>query len=97
MKKQIIGVMALSVLSSVLSADGAALYKKCAACHGTNGEKPAMNKSKIIKDMSNADFVAAMKGYKDGSYGAGLKNLMVMQVKALDDAQIQALADYIVK
>jgi cytochrome c553 len=96
MKKHIIAAMALALFSSILSAD-AALYKKCAACHGDHGEKAAMNKSMIIKDMSNADFVAALEGYKAGTYGAGLKNLMVMQVKALDSAQMQALADYIVK
>jgi cytochrome c len=96
MKKHLIAATALVLLSSILSAD-AALYKKCAACHGANGEKSAMNKSKIIKDMSKADFVAALEGYKAGTYGAGLKNLMVMQVKTLDSAQMQALADYIVK
>jgi len=46
-----------------------ALYKKCAGCHGQTGEKVALGKSKVIKDMSKADIVVALKGYKDGTYG----------------------------
>jgi cytochrome c553 len=88
----------LLVSSSLFAADGASLYKSCVACHGANGEVAAMNgKSKIIKDMSKADFVASMKGYKDGSYGGALKGLMKGQVVKLSDADIQTIADYIVK
>jgi len=68
---------------------------KCASCHGANGETAAMGKSKIIKDMTKADFIAAMNGYKDGSYGGPLKGLMKGQVTSLSDADIQALADKI--
>ena len=72
-------------------------YAKCVGCHGANGEKAALGKSKIIKDMSKEDFVASLKGYQDGTYGGPMKGLMVGQVKGLDDAAIQALADQIVK
>ncbi|MBP7769573.1 MAG: cytochrome C [Aliarcobacter sp.] len=72
-------------------------YAKCAGCHGADGEKAALGKSKIIKDMSKEDFVASLKGYQDGTYGGPMKGLMVGQVKGLDDAAIQALADQIVK
>ena len=72
-------------------------YAKCSACHGVNGEKAALGKSKIIKDMSKEDFVASLKGYQDGTYGGPMIGLMVGQVKGLDDAAIQALADQIVK
>ena len=72
-------------------------YAKCAGCHGANGEKAALGKSKIIKDMPKAEFVAALKGYQDGTYGGAMKNLMVGQVKGLDEATIQALADQIAK
>jgi cytochrome c553 len=72
-------------------------YAKCAGCHGADGEKAALGKSKIIKDMTKADFVAALKGYQDGTYGGPMKGLMVGQVKGLDDAAIQAIADQIVK
>lgn len=72
-------------------------YAKCVACHGANGEKAALGKSKIIKDMPKADFVAALKGYKDGTYGGPQKALMVGQVKDMDEATMNAIADIIVK
>ena len=72
-------------------------YAKCVACHGANGEKAALGKSKIIKDMSKADFVAAMKGYQDGTYGGAQKALMAGQVKGLTEADINAMADLIIK
>ena len=72
-------------------------YAKCAGCHGANGEKAALGKSKIIKDLTKAEFVAALKGYQDGTYGGAMKGLMAGQVKGLDDAAIQAIADQITK
>jgi cytochrome c len=72
-------------------------YAKCAGCHGANGEKAALGKSKIIKDLTKAEFVAALKGYQDGTYGGAMKGLMAGQVKGLDDAAIQAIADQIAK
>ena len=44
-------------------------YAKCVACHGATGEKVALGKSKIIKDMTKAEIVASLKGYQDGTYG----------------------------
>ena len=80
-----------------ISAQATPLYTKCVACHGTSGEKAALNKSLIIKDMSKADFITAMKGYKDGSYGKDQKALMKAQVSTLSDAQIEEIASFIVK
>lgn len=73
------------------------LYTKCVACHGAEGEKAALGKSMIIKDMSKADFIAAMKGYKDGSYGKDQKALMKAQVTALSDAHIEEIASFVTK
>jgi cytochrome c553 len=72
-------------------------YAKCVACHGANGEKVALGKSKVIKDMPKAEFIAALKGYKDGSYGGPMKGLMKGQVTGLSDADIEAIATQIVK
>lgn len=80
-----------------IGAQATPLYTKCVACHGTSGEKAALNKSLIIKDMSKADFITAMKGYKDGSYGKDQKALMKAQVTTLSDAQIEEIASFIVK
>ena len=88
-------VIAASLL--VASAAFAGSYDKCATCHGAAGEKAAMGKSKIIKDMPKADFVSALKGYKDGSYGGAQKALMTAQVKDLDEAAMNEIAATIAK
>ena len=72
-------------------------YAKCVACHGANGEKVALGKSKIIKDMTKADFVASLKGYQDGTYGGAQKGLMVGQVKDMTEATMNEIADLIIK
>lgn len=78
------------------SIDGGALYsQKCASCHGTKGEKAALNKSLIIAQFSEAQVKEALKGYQAGTYGKDMKALMQGQAKALDDAQIDALAKHI--
>ncbi len=80
---------------SLAAADGASLFKKCAACHGVHGEKHALGKSKIIKDLAPADIVTAVKGYQAGTYGGAMKGLMKGQVAGLTDDQIKTIAEYI--
>lgn len=93
MKKLIITLITLS--SMAMASDGAALYKKCVACHGANGEKPALGKSLVINKMTKDDLVSALNGYKDGSYGKSMKALMKGQVANLESSDIDALAEYI--
>jgi hypothetical protein len=45
-------VIATSLLACVAFAGS---YDKCATCHGANGEKAALGKSKIIKDLTKAE------------------------------------------
>ncbi|MDP1783806.1 MAG: c-type cytochrome [Sulfuricurvum sp.] len=99
MKKGLIVLVALIGLGSaaVAAEDGAALYKKCATCHGAQGEKAALGKSKIIKDLGVAGIITALKGYKDGTYGGPMKGVMKGQSAPLNDAQIEAIAVYIAK
>lgn len=99
MKKSILVFVALLGLGSVsvMADEGADLYKKCVACHGAAGEKSALGKSKIIKDMGAAGIITALKGYKDGSYGGPMKAVMKGQVATLSDAQITSIATYIAK
>lgn len=79
----------------VVTIDAAAIYKTCATCHGLNAEKKALNKSQIIKGWDSAKIVAALHGYKDGSYGSSMKGVMKPQVSKLSDAEIEAVAKYI--
>jgi cytochrome c553 len=85
----------LGIVSMLGAADGAALYKQCASCHGKHAEKSALGKSKIVKDMRKEEIVAALNGYKDGSYGGSMKALMKGKAARLSDADIKALADFI--
>ena len=94
MKKVLIAVGFLG-LTSLFAADGASIYKKCAGCHGANGEKPALGKSEVITGWEASKTIAALNGYKDGTYGKAMKGVMKGQVARLDDAKIKLLADYI--
>jgi cytochrome c-type protein NapB len=64
----------------------------CAGCHGQNFEKKAMGKSKIVKDMTLKEIIASLKGYKAGTYGDTMKQMMVAQVKNVKDSDLEAMA-----
>lgn len=90
-------LLGLAILgaTSLMAADGAAVYKKCASCHGANAEKPALGKSQVIAGWDVAKTVASLNGYKDGSYGGAMKGVMKGQVMSMSDADIQAVAEFI--
>jgi cytochrome c553 len=88
-------LMILGITTLLAAADGAALFQKCTTCHGVNGEKHALNKSKIINEMSKEEIETALKGYKAGTYGGAMKALMKGQIAAYDDEQIDTLAAFI--
>ena len=94
MKKIILGTLIVSASMLTLNA---ANYAACAGCHGADGSKKALGKSASIKGWPVEKTVAAMKGYKDGSYGGPMKGVMKGQVTRLSDADIQALAEQISK
>ncbi|MDD2699556.1 MAG: cytochrome C [Arcobacteraceae bacterium] len=97
MKKIVSISLFAGMLASSLMADGATAYKKCIACHGANGEKVALGKSKIMKDMTKSEIEAALIGYQKGTYGGAMKNLMGVQVKSLSGDDIKAIATLIGK
>ncbi len=82
--------------STLLMADGAAIFAKCAGCHGANGEKAALGKSAIIKGQDAAKTIEKLNGYKAGTLNQhGMGALMKGQVASMSDADIKAVADYI--
>ena len=93
--KKILFLATLIGVTSVFAADGEALFKTCTTCHGTRAEKSALNKSQVIAGWSSDKTVAALNGYKDGTYGGTLKGTMTAQVKNLSADDIKALAAYI--
>lgn len=93
--KKLALALAITAVSTLAMADGAALYKKCAGCHGAKAEKKALNKSQAIQGWDAAKIEVALKGYKDGSYGGPMKGLMKGQVASYDDAKIKSVSEYI--
>ena len=94
MKKIVLALVALGAMS--LMADGAALYKKCAGCHGAKGEKKALGKSAVIAGQDVAKTEEQLKGYKAGTLNRhGMGGLMKGQVASYSDADIKAVSEYI--
>jgi len=91
MKKIVLGTM---ITAAALMA---ATFAPCAGCHGADGSKKALGKSQVIKGWDVAKTTAALKGYKDGSYGGAMKGVMKGQVARLSDADIADLAGQISK
>ncbi len=85
----------LTVAAEPAAINASRLYATCAACHGQNAEKKALNASKIIKGWDAAKIASAIFGYQDGSYGGAMKGLMTAQVINLSEAEVNALAEYI--
>jgi len=77
------------------SINAKALFAACAACHGQNGELSALGKSAVIKGWDKAKVIAALNGYKDGSYGGVMKGVMKGQVVTKSEEEIDALAGFI--
>jgi len=77
---------------------GAAIFKKCAGCHGADGKTKALGKSAEIAGEPKDDLVTKISEYKTGTRNvAGMGSLMKGQVASLSDADIQAVAAYISK
>lgn len=88
-------LLILGITAILGASEGADLFKKCASCHGATGEKHALNKSKIINEMSQEEIITALNGYKDGSYGGSMKALMKGQIASYSEEQIKSVAAFI--
>lgn len=97
MKKLIIVSGAAALLAgSLFAADGATLYKKCAACHGAKAEKMYLNKVPALSSLSKEEIAEALKGYKEGSLDKFKSSAMMKPLaKGLSDEDIAALSEYI--
>jgi len=82
--------------TSFLVADGAALYKKCAGCHGANGEKKALGKSAVLAGLSVDKIIEDLKGYKAGTLNLhGMGGVMKGPLASFSDDDIKAVAEHI--
>jgi len=77
----------------MLSAD--VQIQKCTGCHGTNFEKAALGRSKIVNEMTSDEINASIFGYQDGSYGGPMKGLMKGQVIGMTQEDVYQVIWYI--
>lgn len=76
--------------------DAETLFKKqCAACHGINADKKALNTSRMINTLDKEEIVNALVGYKEGNSGGKFKKVKQRLATALSEDDMHALADYI--
>lgn len=95
MKKIIVtSIVALTTTTALMAAVNAGA---CQGCHGQDWSKAALGKSKNVAEMTHADIAAALKGYKDGTYGGPMKGLMKGQVAKYSDAELDAFSQTIGK
>ena len=90
--KKVCAVLAIAAVSSLMAADGAAIYQsKCFSCHGEKASKAALNKSQIIAGWDAAKTIASLNGYKNGEGGA-MKVAMKPIASGLSDEDAKAVA-----
>ena len=95
MKKALLSLMLLGATTLVM-ADGAKLFKKCAICHGEKAEKKSLNVSKIIAGWEADKVIEKLKAYRAkelNQYGFG--NMMYGQATKLTDEEMQQVAKYV--
>ena len=96
MKIYHIATAVLALNLSLLAADGADIYKKCAACHGEKADVKYANKVPALTSISKEERIKALQGYKDGSNNAfGMGKVMQIHAKNLSDEDMAAVSEYI--
>lgn len=93
--KKIVLLVALACVGA-FAADGAAIYKKCAVCHGAKAEKKYLNKVPALVDTDPVQRLADMKAYKAGTLSkVNMGAIMKGQMANLSDADMEAVSNYI--
>ena len=96
MMKKLLPLTLLLTLTIHATADGQALYKNCAGCHGDAGQTKALQLSKPIAGQEKKKTILQLTAYKNGELNKyGLGNIMKMQVATLSKKDIKNLATYI--
>ncbi len=98
MKKIITFLAAATFATGAFGVDGAAVYKKCVACHGAKAETKYLGKIEPLRTMSAAYIEETVTAYKEGKLGKGKFNqaaIMKLQTAKLTGEDIKAVASYI--
>ncbi len=70
--------------------------KKCASCHGANGEVSAGAGSRVIKNLSKDDYISSVTAYRiDEHHGGAMKMLMYDIAIGISDDEIEATYNYL--
>lgn len=98
--KKVVLFLACALALSAFGADGAAVYKKCIACHGVKAEKVYLNKVPALNGIDSAKMVEDMKKFKAGEVNGGkgyfgMGAVMKLQMSKLSEDDMKAVADYI--
>lgn len=95
--KKLFVLLALACFSvTAFAADGAALYKKCAVCHGAKGEKKYLNKVPPLHEVKADERLKLLKEYKAGKLNKfGMGAIMKLNVGKLSDADLEAVNKHI--
>lgn len=90
----VFALVAWSVAStSVIAAEGRPIYEeKCRECHGGQGEKAALGRSRPLAGLAEGEISARLKEAQGRPAGAQMKDRMKSGLAAAD---IHALAAYI--
>ena len=96
MKIYRIATAVLALNLSLFAAEGEAIYKKCAACHGEKADVKYANKVPALTSISKEDRIKALQGYKDGSNNNfGMGKVMQLHAKNLSDEDMATVSEYI--
>ncbi len=85
------GFLTITIFSLLNTTSLAVELTTCVGCHGKNFEKPAMNISRVVKDLKAKEIRKALKGYKDGSHGGSMKDVMNKQISKFTDDEIEEI------
>lgn len=85
--------LSLSLCSYLFANDINDVFKRCVACHGINGEVPALGRSIIISKLSKKEFIKSLQEYKNSNKNiSGLGGIMQAQVYNLTQKDFEKLA-----
>jgi cytochrome c len=96
-KLSIVAGLVLVMSSSVVAADGAALYtsKGCGACHGADGKTPIMPAYPKIAGQGKEYAAQQMADIKSGKRSNGQSAAMKGIMAGVSEDEIKAIAEYI--
>jgi cytochrome c553 len=92
-KKTLFRTFSLPILLTISSV--ALDMSACIGCHGEQFEKPAMNTSRVVKDLTPKEMLEALNGYKDESKGGAMQSVMNRQMANYTKDEIEELVENI--